>query len=335
VSKANEDGIRGHLARWPSLKALVPDSSSNVEKLAEAWQTGATHACESHPFISLLVSDAQAKVRAVFEAERPGEWLSERDRASLEERLVCDRRGAYNDNAAAVAELYAACCLHRVGAKVILVPTMKNGRTPDLVAERDGATATLEATGIHLADKTKAEQDATVAEFSDWRRGTPMPDSLYGKARDYGNGVRMVELSTSPYGTGTLAQRVDRMALKLRSKANGGQLADRPNGILVVSFMHAFGPGPMDLQPVSRGGGSAILHEALFGRTGNVLCEAETFEGEIVDTWTQREEGLFVGHCDANAVLWLFHDGSTRLSENPNAGLDAGARTLVRDAFDL
>jgi hypothetical protein len=335
----NVGGLRQRLASLPNLGALVVPEDVELRTLARAWQFGAMERSEPAPFIELIFAERHEARLVELETGLPGLGLSSAEAEYFRGRIAQDKRGGHAPGVAALGELMVGVRLKNAGAAVRFVEVGKGRgvRTPDIEASRDTTSVTIEVTSFHEADQAKAEADADHSAFMSWTTGSPVPERLIGRARSPGPGIRFLESVGQPLGPGTIADRAHRLALKLREKADRGQLAARPNPVLVVDCWHVWGIHATAFDPSKPGEPDSPYRAAVYGRMGETVTDGVLFHGEPLQTWPLGIDGVLTVPGDAAALLWVFQSGRALLTKRgPGAvpPLDARAERLLIDAFD-
>jgi hypothetical protein len=145
-----------------------------------------------------------------------------------------------------------------------------------------------------------------------------------------------LEVDRQPLGPGTPSERAGRLARKLRDKANGGQLLNRPNPVLVVASWHEWGVRAANLESRSSPEFDSPFRAAIWGKEGEVVTGVVEFEGALHEKGVLGSAGVLAVPGDAAALLWLFQVGRPILAKRAPGSLpslDATAEGLLIDAF--
>lgn len=322
--------LNSALDTHPNLARVIRRLKDYEPRLLADWWRGADTG-EIHPAIQLIFADDETRAMDL-EAGLASIHLSDHVEADFARRIVGGSIAEHRDSGAALTELLVGGKLARAGATVTFIP---RGKTPmpDIAASRNGVTVTLEVSSGNVSD---ADRDADVGDakaFHTWAAGTPKPALKRGEASDYG-AVRFLTKTVLPFGSGTFGTMVGRLA----TKKVDTQLVGHSNPILVRSFWHLFGVGR---ELCSENIGSAasprtgLLYAATYGYEGDPIFEGETFEGEPMVYSQQAGAGILTRSAVVAGVLWLFEKDSPVLLESPDVHLEAPARELLLDAFDL
>jgi hypothetical protein len=336
MASTNEKALRRAFAkRLPSLNDLV--TSDQVEALARAWKAGNSRAF-SHPLIELLFGDAFAERTAGLDEGIAKLREQNISLAQHVRRLTLSKTdtASFTEALGAINELWVAAPLAAAGASIAFVGAGST-KTPDISATIHGETLTLEVTTWGQPSKQVAEHNKLNYAFTTWRPGKRLPKDLKGHARDYGDGLRMMEKAVSLLDGDTIAKKVQ----ILTGKKSSSQLKQRQNPILVISARHQWGVSASDCVPrrgFRSGHHSGVCYAAAYGRSGDYLFDGEEFEGKGQRVDVQLGDGILRRSSSLAGLLYLFNVGQDVFFENLQAssGLSPGnMRFYLRRAFSF